>query len=70
MMEISSVLRKNKKILWSKFSLVDIITKYVTPHLYNLEKDDIDPTDSGRAVEKIAYGLLCFTRCSSCENNQ
>ena len=41
---------KKSKLLWSKFSLVDINTKYVTPLLYDSEKGDIGPTDSERAV--------------------
>ena len=45
-------------IFWSKFSLVDINTKYVTPPLYDLEKGDIDPTDSERVVEKISKLLI------------
>ena len=56
--------KKKSKIVWSEFSLVDVNTKYVTPLSYELEKGDIDPTDSERAVEKISK-LLCFTRCSS-----
>ena len=58
MMEIPSVLRKSTKLLWSKFSLDDINTKYVTPLLYGLEKGNIDPTDSERAVEKISKLLI------------
>ena len=54
--------KKKSKIFWSKFSLVDINTKYVTPLLYDLEKGDIDPTDSERAVEKISKLLI---DCSS-----
>ena len=46
--------KKKSKFFWSKFSLVDINTEYVTPILYDLEKGDIDPTDSDRAVEKIS----------------
>ena len=49
---------KKYKIFWSKFSLVDINTKYVTPLLYDLEKGDIDPTDSERAAEKISKLLI------------
>ena len=49
---------KKYKIFWSKFSLVDINTKYVTSLLYDLEKGDIDPTDSKRAVEKISKLLI------------
>ena len=49
---------KKSKIFLSKFSLVDINTKYVTPLLYDLEKGDIDPTDSERAVEKISKLLI------------
>ena len=45
---------KKYKIFWSKFSLVDINTKYVTLLLYDLEKGDINPTDSERAAEKIS----------------
>ena len=61
--------KKRPTFLWSKFSLVDINTKYVTPLLYDLEKGDIDPTDSEKAVGKISklYRLLCFTCCFSCE---
>ena len=43
--------KKKSKIFWSKFSLID--AKYVTPLLYDLEKGDIDPIDSERAVEKF-----------------
>ena len=49
---------KKSKIFLSKFSLVDINTKYVTPLLYDLEKGDIDPTDSERAVQKISKLLI------------
>ena len=53
--------KKKSKFFWSKFSLVDINRKYVTPFLYDLEKSDIDPTDSGRAAEKISKLLKdCF----------
>ena len=50
--------KKKCKIFWSKFSLVDINTKYVTPLLYDLEKDDVDPTDSETAVEKNSKLLI------------
>ena len=50
--------KKKSKIFWSKFSLVDINTKYVTSLLYDLEKGDIDPTDTERAVEKISKLLI------------
>ena len=49
---------KKSKIFWSKFSLVDINTKYVTSLLYDLVKGDIDPTDSERAAEKISKLLI------------
>ena len=49
---------KKSNILWSKFSLVDINTKYVTPLFYDLEKGDIDFTDSERIVEKISKLLI------------
>ena len=49
---------KKSKIFWSNFSLVDINKNCVTPLLYDLEKGDIDPTDSERAVEKISKFLI------------
>ena len=50
--------KKKSHTFCSKLSLVDINTKYVTPLLYDLEKGDIDPTDSKRAVEKISKLLI------------
>ena len=50
--------KKKSKVFWSKFSLVDINTRYVIPLLYDLEKGDIDPTDSESAVEKISKLLI------------
>ena len=50
--------KKKCKIFWSKFSLEDINSKYVTPLLFDLEKGDIDPTDSEKAVEKISKLLI------------
>ena len=47
----------------------DINTKYATPLLYDLEKGDIDPTDSERAVEKISK-LLTDCSASPVENNK
>ena len=47
--------KKKCKFFWSKFSLEDINSKYVTPLLFDLEKADIDPTDSEKAAEKKKF---------------
>ena len=60
--------KKKSKIFWSKFSLADINTKYVTLLWYDSEKGDIDPTDSERAVKKF-QNCLKTALLHSCENN-